>query len=98
MVRECYDEYFGIYQNSSQGNSPLALVALHEPEDLALADPFDRQLDRYLAANVLKYTGMDFKTFLQLPHYRAEVVLRRCDEISGKEDQAVNTLMNSVGQ
>jgi len=97
VVTECYDEYFGIYENSSQGRSPFALAALHEPEDLSAVDPFDTYLERYLAANVLKFTGIDYVTFMTLPRDRAEAILKRCDSISMKEDASVGQLMDQVG-
>lgn len=97
VVTECYDEYFGIYDQSSQGSNPFALVSMHESEDLVLADPFDVYLEKFLAAGVLKFTGMDFNTFLGLTRDRAEAVLRRCDAISSKEDTEVDNLLNGVG-
>ncbi|MNB58647.1 hypothetical protein D3C87_364500 [compost metagenome] len=96
IITECYDDYFGVYEQSSQGMSPYALVAMHEAEDLALVDPFDVYLERYLVANVLKYTGMSLDTFMKLPRDRAEAVLKRCDNVSTKEDTEVNKLMNGV--
>lgn len=96
VTQECYDEYFGIYSNSSQGSSNLALVAMHEPEDLAICDPYDLYLERYLAANVLKYTGMSFTEFTGLTKDRAEAILRRCDAMATKEDAEVGNLVNGM--
>lgn len=96
VITECYDEYFGVYAQSSQGDSPYALIAMHEPEDLALVDPFDVYLERYLVANVLKYTGLSLNDFLKLPRDRAEAILKRCDTVSTKEDTEVGKLMNGV--
>lgn len=96
IITECYDDYFGVYSQSSQGHSPYALVAMHESEDLALVDPFDVYLERYLVANVLKYTGMSLETFMKMPRDRAEAVLKRCDSVSSKEDTEVSKLMNGV--
>ena len=90
---ECYDDYFNIYSNSSQGESPLSLVGMHEPEDLALVDPYDVYLERYLAANVLKFTGMSFQEFMTLTKDRGESILRRCDAMASKEDSEVAHLV-----
>ena len=98
VITECYDDYFGVYAQSSQGQSPYALIAMHESEDLALVDPFDVYLERYLVANVLKYTGMSLDTFLKQPRDRAEAILKRCDNVSSKEDTEVSKLMNGAGQ
>lgn len=97
VITECYDEYFGVYQHSSQGMSPFALAALHEPEDLTAVDPFDLYLERYLAANVLKYCGVDFMEFMKFPRDRAEAILKRCDAISSREDSDVNNLLGGAG-
>jgi hypothetical protein len=96
VATECYDEYFGIYETSSRGSSNYALVAMHEAEDLCAVDPFDVYLDRYMVTNVLKYTGIDFQTFLKFPRDRAEAILKRCDVVSSKEDTEVNDLVNSA--
>lgn len=97
VATECYDEYFGIYQTSGQGHSNYALTALHNAEDLASVDPFDVYLERYLAANVLKYTGISFQEFLKLPRDRAEAILKRSDVVSSKEDASVASLMEGAG-
>ncbi|MNO25625.1 hypothetical protein D3C76_154670 [compost metagenome] len=96
ITRECYDDYFGVYSQSTQGHSPWALVAMHEPEDLGLVDPFDVYLERYLVANVLKYTGINFQDFMKLPRDRAEAMLKRCDGLSSKEDSEVGNLVNGT--
>lgn len=96
VITECYDDYFGIYSDSSQRDSPYALIAMHEAEDPAMVDPFDVYLERYLVANVLKYTGMSLDTFLTLPRDRAEAILKRCDSVSSKEDTEVSKLMSGV--
>lgn len=93
---ECYDDYFGVYKHSTQSESPYALVAMHEPEDLAMVDPFDVYLERYLVANVLKFTGITFQDFLALPRDRAEALLKRCDTVSSKEDTEISNLVNGV--
>lgn len=93
---ECYDDYFNIYSNSSQGESPLSLVGMHEPEDLALVDPYDVYLERYLAANVLKFTGMSFQEFMTLTKDRGESILRRCDAMASKEDSEVAHLVSGM--
>jgi hypothetical protein len=98
VTTECYDEYFGIYENSTQAHSNFAIVALHEAEDLAAVDPFDVYLERYLAANVLKFTGIAFQEFIKLPRDRAEAILKRCDLVSTKEDNAVDELLGKQGK
>lgn len=98
VTLECYDDSFGIYETSSQGQSPLSLIAMHEPEDLAMVDPYDLYLERYLAANVLKFTGMPFDSFMKLTNDRAEAILKRCDTMASKEDNEVGNLMSSMGK
>ena len=96
VARECYDEYMGIYANSQHGDSNFALVAMHDPEDVAAVDTYDVYLEKYLVANVLKFTGMSFDKFLLLPRDRADAILKRCDTVSTKEDAAVSELMGGA--
>lgn len=94
IINECYDDLFGVYNSSSQGNSPYASAAMHEAEDMGRVDPFDLYLERYLVSNVLKYTGTTLDAFLDMPKNRAEALMSRCEAIAAKEDKEVDTLMN----
>lgn len=93
LTMECYDDYFGIYAHSRRGGSNFAISEMHGPEDVIAVDSFDVFLDRYLSTNVLKYTGLNFESFMKLPRDRAEAVLKRCDHISTKEDTAVENML-----
>jgi hypothetical protein len=96
VARECYDDYFDINSTSKYGDSPHAPVAMHEAEDVTAVDPFDVYLEKYMVANVLKFTGISFDSFLKLTRERADAILKRCDLVSSKEDTAINSMMDSA--
>lgn len=96
VTLEIYDEEVGIYATSSIGESALSLVALHEAEDMSIVDPFDRELDKYLNANVLKYTGVTFDQFLTYPRDKVEKMLKRCDLLATKESEEAEAAMDPI--
>lgn len=96
VILETYDDEMGIYNTSSQADNALSLVSLHEAEDLSLVDPYDREMDRYLNANVLKYMGLSFNEYLELSRYRAEKMLARCDRLATKEAEEAEAAMGPL--
>lgn len=98
VILEAYDEEMRIYQTSTQADNTLSLVALHEAEDLSIVDPYDREMDRYLNANVLKYMGLSFNEYLKLSRYRAEKMLIRCDALAAKEAEEAENAMGPLRQ
>lgn len=96
ITLDSYSEYFGIYEHSTQGQSPYAMVCLHEAEDTSLVDSFDVWLERYMAANVLKYTGISFNDFMHLTRDRADAILSRCEVLAEKEDNVVGDALDSI--
>lgn len=63
---------------------------------MSLVDPFDREMDKYLNANVLKYLGITFQQFLQFPRDKCEKMLRRCDSLATKEAEEAEAAMNPI--
>lgn len=96
VTQEIYDEECGIYDTSTVADGPFALVSLHEAEDMSLADPYDRELDKFLNANVLKYTGTTWDKFLELPRDKCEKLLQRCDALANKEAEEAEAAMQPV--
>lgn len=98
ITQEVYDDEMHIYATSSLGNNQFALNSLHEAEDMSLVDPYDREMEKYLNANVLKYFGISFDTFLGLSRLRCEKLLHRADALMTKEAQEAEDAMNPVRQ
>jgi hypothetical protein len=96
VTLEIYDEECGIYDTSTVAEGQFSLVSLHEAEDLSLADPYERELDKYLNANVLKYTGTTWDSFLTLPRDKCEKLLTRCDALANKEAEEAEAAMQPV--
>lgn len=96
VTMEIYDDEVGTYESSTLPASGLSLVSLHESEDMSLVDPFDRELERYLNANVLKYTGITFDQFLNYPRDKTEKMLVRCDSLATKESKEAEEAMSGI--
>lgn len=96
VIQEIYDEECGIYESSTAADGPYALVSLHEAEDMSLVDPFDREMDKYLNANVLKYTGITFERYLEFTRDKCEKLLLRCDALAEKEAKEAEAAMNPL--
>lgn len=98
VTNEIYDEEMGIEASSTIGDTMFSISSLHEAEDLSIVDPFDRELDKYLNANVLKYTGTTFDAFLMLPRDKCDKLLKRCDKLATKEAEEAEAAMNPLRQ
>lgn len=90
---ETYDEEFGVYDSSTQQQTQFLLNAQHEAEDMSIVDPFDRELEKYLNANVLKYTGISFETYMSYSRDKCEKFLLRCDALATKEAEEAEAAM-----
>lgn len=93
LTLETYDEEFGVYETSTQQSTQFHLNAQHEAEDMSIVDPFDRELEKYLNANVLKYTGISFEVYMTYSRDKCEKFLLRCDALASKEAEEAEAAM-----
>ena len=60
---------------------------------MSIVDPFDRELEKYLNANVLKYTGISFEVYMTYSRDKCEKFLLRCDALASKEAEEAEAAM-----
>jgi hypothetical protein len=84
VLRDAYETTYGIHNHASASDD-MALIRWRPSEDINVFDPTPERLKAYHACSVLKYTGITFERFLDLPRYRAEMYLISCQELLKEE-------------
>jgi hypothetical protein len=80
VLREAYDEDYGIYDHSSEQGRPLALVGKHVKEDYHEYGGLYRAIYQFNVNEVHKNWGFTLTEFLDLPREFHRLILRICSE------------------
>lgn len=80
---EFYETYFGIHDFTKPGQA-LNTIALHPKEEYFKNSIYDNRLRKFLELDIASKTGMDFNTFLDLPRYEIENIIRVMTEFQEK--------------
>ena len=59
----------------------MALVRRRDAENIEAFDPTTERLIMYHNAGVLKYAGITFSDFMDLPRHRGETIALACQEV-----------------
>lgn len=84
VMQDAYETTYGIHNHELQ-NDHLALVRKRPAEDVEAFDYTTDRLMLYNAAGVLKYTGITFDRFMDLPRHRGDTLMLACQDIAKKE-------------
>lgn len=79
VMADAYEGTYGIHDHSQK--TDLAIVRKHPAEDIEVFDPTTERLILYHNAGVLKYSGIKFDDFLNLPRHRGETIMLACQEL-----------------
>ena len=83
VMFDAYEVTYGIFDHSKK--TDMAIVLKHEAEDIEVFDPTTERLILYHNAGVLKYTGITFDRFLELPRHRGETLMLASQELMKQE-------------
>lgn len=89
LLQEKYETVFKIYDHDRDDAHPLALVTLHKAENTSLGSPYKKRMREYAMNGVLKYFGLSFTEFLDLPRDILEDILEASREEQRKEVKAL---------
>jgi len=89
LMRERYETIFRIFDHEQPGVSPLAPMLLHPAENSSVGGGFQRRLKDFMAFDVLKYTGENFKTFMSHTREQCEIILQECKEKQARDSAAL---------
>ena len=71
-------------------NRPLAIVAMHEHENLENIDDYDTRLDTYVDFNIWDYFHIDIIQYTKLPRNLMIKMLKKAKEEIGKKEKKIN--------
>lgn len=87
LMRDAYETAYGIHDHARKTDD-MALIRWRPAEDIDAFDPTPERMKAYHAAQVLKYTGIPFDRFLELPRYMGEMYIQSCMQILKDEVEA----------
>lgn len=92
ITRQFYETNFGIYNHFSTDSlhRPLAIVAMHEHENLENIDDYDTRLDTYVDFNIWDYFHIDIIQYTKLPRNLMIKMLKKAKEEIGKKEKKIN--------
>lgn len=96
MLLESYDIHHGIFRHGEIANRPLALVELHEKERLQNVNPLYELFRSYNDLDVLKYTGIPFDRFIEMPRHITKQLMTECLSLKQKADKVNANLVNQL--
>lgn len=81
-----YDDLYGIYDHGvDDDENPIPLVGFHWCENTTEGNPMYEEIHNFIKFNILKYTGLSYKEYLDLPAPIAAHVRDTCEKY-GKEE------------
>lgn len=89
LLRNAYDDTYGIYGTTGDRNHPFVSVAPHKTEDVHSKSLFSSYIDRFADHGVNTVLGISFNEFLTYPRYEAEQILNRCSEYKRRKSETL---------
>lgn len=96
MLLESYDIYHGIYNHGDSTSKPLALVELHTVEDFKRVNPLYELFRTYVSSEVLKYTGIPYDRFIELPRDITRQLIEDCKKYAIKDKQSSQEMLDEL--
>ncbi len=76
LLRDSYETTYGIYDhNQPAAAHPFALILQHWNENTVTLGPMHERMRQYIDGQILKYFGLPFDQFMELPTYVIEMML-----------------------
>lgn len=76
VLRDRYETTFNIYNHAARGaDHPFALILMNWNEDTITNGELHEKMNRYIDADIQKYFGIDFNTWIDQPTYVIELQL-----------------------
>lgn len=104
ILLENYDIHYGIFNHGMYEDRPYSLIEMHDTERFDTVNPLYELMEKYVEKNVLKFFGMSFDTFIEMPRDRVNKMFEICDTMTKRERQRVDPLlkeledMNKIGK
>lgn len=96
MLLENYDIHYGIFNHGVYENRPFSLIEMHEQERFDTVNPLYELMQKYAEKNVLKYFGMSFDRFVQMPRDEVMKMFEICEKLNNEEAARTNPLLREL--
>lgn len=96
LLRDAYDDTYGIYGSSAASNHPFSTVAPHKIEDVNNTSQLAYYIRRFREHQVNKIFGIGLLEFLSLPRGEAEIILKECTLAKKTDNQAMSDIENEL--
>ncbi len=77
---DAYETTYGIHDHG-RNSDDMALIRWRPAEDIEAFDPTTERMVMFYNASVLKYSGITFDRFMELPRHRQETIALACQEV-----------------
>lgn len=96
MLLESYDIHQNIFRHGEVANRPFALVELHEKERLQRVNPLYELFRTYVENEVLKYTGIPYNTFIEMPRDVTRQIMEDCKKYRERDYRTSQTVLQEL--
>lgn len=97
LMREAYEQAYGIYDHERFSNArPLAVVAMHPKENTSAYSTLYRMFYKYQHLEILKRWGLTIGEFLSYPREYVELMFKIADEQIMKEAPQVERALKDI--
>lgn len=96
LLNESYDIHYDIFRHDYIDNRPMAIMELHEKERLATVSPLYELFGTYVECDILKYTGIPYDRFLELPRHITRQLIDDCKRLVQKDLKANQGLLTEL--
>lgn len=96
-----FETKYGIFNHTNpdlRKARPLALVALHEAEDLTRSAQLYTQLENYIKLDIYKHTGLSMTEFFELPRDLVNHIYNVAAEKQAVESRVVDNLNQTLSK
>lgn len=96
MLTESYDIHYDIFRHDLINNRPMAIMELHEKEKLSTVSPLYELFKTYVECDILKYTGIPYDRFIELPRHITRHLIDDCKRLAQKDIKANQGLLSEL--
>ena len=102
ILLEAYQQDAGIFDHLAQASidaksrRPLALIAMHDAENIHKCSNYSMILERYVVAKVWDYFHLSLTEFLNLPSSMIGHILESCQKLVKEDAARLNTLTKGL--
>lgn len=94
LLRERYEQAYGIYNHKGAANDHFALVRHHWCEDTIVASRLRERMEAFLDFRIGQSFNMSFNDFINQPSYVCDLMIEIMEKRAPAQTQEVEALLN----